>query len=129
MHSYALVLASLCASALAFTSLTAYDRLDSACKGNPIGNEIVLPEGECMVYQPEQPDAYINIKWLTQWMKPYYNVRLFNDSNCRTGMVEIQQTSANLQNMVMSSCENVVSIHTNGPWGSAMRGGETDTRS
>ena len=126
MHSYALILASLCASTLAGTSLTAYDHLDSACKGSPIGNEIVLPEGECMIYQPEQPDAYINIKW-TQYMQPFYNVRLFNDTNCLTGMVEIEQTKTNLQYDVMSSCESMVSIRTKGPWGSAMRGGKTDT--
>ena len=122
MHSYALILASLCASTLAFTSLTAYDHRDSSCEGSPIGKEIVLPERECMIYQPEQPDAYINIKWVTQWIHPYYNVRFFNDTDCLTGMVEIGPSSAD-----MSSCENMVSIHTHGPWGSAMRGREIFT--
>ena len=120
MHSHLLILAILSVRALAGFILTAHDHTDSHCTKKAIGKQIDLSGPQCVVYQPEQPDAFIQIKSHAESENhPHYLV-IFSDTNCQDVIGILGPDDINVNN---STCYNMTYIAdiAPGPWGSAMR--------
>ncbi|CAF9936962.1 MAG: hypothetical protein ALECFALPRED_007020 [Alectoria fallacina] len=122
MHSHALILAALSASALASMSLTAYDPSDYNCVGRPIGNDIGLSGSDCKLYQPEKLDAYILAVFVPgRDDEVSYNINIFSDTNCMDQIGTIEQNSTTTNEGGYENCYSMDFIAA-GPWGSAMAG-------
>ena len=125
MHSHFLILAILSLRALAGIILTAYDHTDWQCKHKAIGNKIDLSGPGCVVYQPEQPDAYIHVEWFTDILETStYDVSIFSDLSCKdligTIFTNINETGSQVNLDYSDTCTGMGLI-ADGPWGSAIR--------
>ena len=122
MHSHYLIFAILSLRALAGIHLTAHEPNDWKCIKPPIGNQVDLAHKGCVVYQPEQPDAYISIEWSTNQIEAIHNVSIFSDLNCKDNIgslsPNLNETSGNPD--CTPTCIGMSLIA--GPWGSAKRG-------
>ena len=125
MHSQFLILAILSLRALADITLTAYDHNDVHCNGKAIGNQVHLSGSECVIYQPEQPNANIHVSYWTRPLERIYNVTIFSDPNCQDNIgtiwPNINEHITHEDNVnIDSTCSSMGAI-AEGPWGIAMR--------
>ena len=125
MHSHLLILAILSLHALADMIPTAYDRNNADCNGKAIGNPVHLSGSQCVIYQPEQPDANIHVKYFTAPLERIYNVTIFSDPNCQDNIGTIwpninEQITHEDNVNIDPTCSSMGAI-AEGPWGSAMR--------
>ena len=123
MYSHAIIIAALGTSALAGLSLTAYDHTDSTCTGTPIGNQIGMSGSQCKLYQPEQPDAYIEAIWVSRAFETYHNITIFSDANCMD-MIANFGASETASTSGQDGCYSMSAI-AGGRWGSARAGAKT----
>lgn len=123
MYPHALIIAALSASAIAGMSLTAYDHTDSTCSGTAIGNHIGLSGSQCMLYQPEQSDAYIKVIWVSRTLDTYHNITIFSDANCMDKIANFG-ASETASTAGLDGCYSMSAI-AGGRWGSAKAGAKT----
>ena len=120
MHSHLLILAMLSLRALAVFILTAHDHKDHHCTKKAIGKQIKVPESQCVVYQPEQPDANIQIKSHDHNSTHDYYLVVYSDTNCQNATGIVTPDEINVKNTTCYSTAYIADIFP-GLWRSVSR--------
>ena len=123
MHLHILIFAILSVRALASFILTAHDHTDTTCSQKAIGNQIDFSKLQCVLYQPEQPDAFIYVEWWTKPFEHIYNVTIFSDLNCKEPIGTISPNKDNTNDDPTCVSMGIIAA---GPWGSARRSAFND---